>query len=213
VAGPNPSLIERKERWARKMSGKAKPAARSENRLPPGQHLTSGFPVLDLGIKPEISLGEWRLAVAGEVEEPRTFTWEEFNALPQFEDVSDFHCVTTWSKFDCRWRGIAFFTLVDLVRPTPKAAHVLFTSYDGYTTNVRLADCLDDDVLIATQFDGKPIAREHGGPARIIIPKLYAWKGAKFVRQIDFASEDKLGFWEVRGYSNTADPWREDRFS
>ena len=97
--------------------------------------------------------------------------------------MSDFHCVTTWSKFDCRWRGVAFFTLVELVRPKPEAQHVLFTSYDGYTTNVRLSDCLDDDVLIATQFDGKPMPREHGGPARVIIPKLYAWKGAKFVRR------------------------------
>ena len=207
------SLTERKERWARKMSGKAKPIARSENRLPPGQHLTAGFPVLDLGLQPEISLGQWHLEVGGLVEDPRSFTWEEFNSLPQFEDVSDFHCVTTWSKFDCRWSGVAFFTLVELVRPKAEVKHVLFTSYDGYATNVRLEDCLDDDVLIATQFDNKPITREHGGPARVIIPKLYAWKGAKFVRQIEFAAEDRLGFWEVRGYSNTADPWTEDRFS
>lgn len=213
MASPDPSLIERKERWARKMSGRAKPLARSENRLPPGQHLTNGFPVLDLGIRPEISLGEWRLEVGGAVELPRIFTWEEFDALAQFEDVSDFHCVTTWSKFDCRWSGVAFFTLVDLVRPKAEAKHVLFTSYDGYSTNVSLTSCLDDDALVATRFDGQPIAREHGGPARVIIPKLYAWKGAKFVRQIEFSVEDKPGFWEVRGYSNTADPWTEDRFS
>ncbi len=213
MPSPDPSLIERKERWARKMSGKAKPAARSHDRLPPGQHLTAGFPVLDLGVRPEISLGDWRLEVGGAVEEPRTFTWEEFNALPQFTDVSDFHCVTTWSKFDCPWRGVAFFTLAELVRPKAEAAHVLFQSYDGYSTNVRLSDCLDDDVLVATQFDGRPITREHGGPARVILPKLYAWKGAKFVRQIEFAAADQPGFWEVRGYSNTADPWTEDRFS
>ena len=212
VGTPNPSLIERKERWARKMSGKTKPA-RSEDRLPPGQHLTPGFPVLDLGIRPEISLSEWRLEVGGLVEHPKTFTWDEFNALPQFENVSDFHCVTTWSKFDCRWRGVAFFTLAELVKPKPEVKHVLFASYDGYSSNVRLDDCMDDDVLIATQFDRKPITREHGGPARIIVPKLYAWKGAKFVRSIEFAAEDRLGFWEVRGYSNTADPWTEDRFS
>ena len=213
MSKPDSTLIERKERWARKMSGKLPPALRSENRLPPGQHLTAGFPVLDLGIRPEISLGEWRLAVGGLVENPRTFTWEEFNALPQFENVSDFHCVTTWSKFDCRWRAVAFLTLAALVRPKPEVKHVLFTSYDGYSSNVRLADCLDDDVLIATQFDGQSITREHGGPARVIIPKLYAWKGAKFVRQIEFAAEDRPGFWEVRGYSNIADPWTEDRFS
>lgn len=209
----NRSIIDRKERWARKMAGKAKPAARSENRLPPGQHLTAGFPVLDLGIRPNISLEKWRLEVHGLIENPKSFSWEEFKGLPQFEDVSDFHCVTTWSKFDCRWSGVAFFTLGEIVRPKPEVGHVLFTSYDGYSTNVRLENCMDDDVLVATQFDGQPISPEHGGPARIIIPKLYAWKGAKFVRSIEFASEDRLGFWEVRGYSNTADPWTEDRFS
>lgn len=195
------------------MAGKAKPAARSENRLPPGQHLTAGFPVLDLGIRPNISLEKWRLEVHGLIENSKSFSWEEFKGLPQFEDVSDFHCVTTWSKFDCRWSGVAFFTLAEIVRPKPEVGHVLFTSYDGYSTNVRLENCMDDDVLVATQFDGQSIPPEHGGPARIIIPKLYAWKGAKFVRSIEFASEDRLGFWEVRGYSNTADPWTEDRFS
>jgi DMSO/TMAO reductase YedYZ molybdopterin-dependent catalytic subunit len=230
VATPNPSLIERKERWARKMAAKGKPPVRpgdppvrsttrrgelglrSTERLPPGQHLTQGFPILDLGIKPEIALKDWRLEIGGLVENPKTFTWEEFNALPQFEDVSDFHCVTTWSKFDCRWRGVAFFTLAEIVKPKSEVRHVLFSSYDGYTTNVRIEDALDDDALVATQFDGKPITRDHGGPARVIIPKLYGWKGAKFVRAIDFVAEDKPGFWEVRGYSNTADPWTEDRF-
>ena len=209
----NPSFIERKERFARKMAGKAKPAVRSENRLPPGQHLTPGFPVLDLGIRPEIPLNEWRLQVGGLVENPKKFTWEEFNAIAPFEDVSDFHCVTTWSKFDVKWRGVAFFMLADMVKPKPEAKHVLFESYDGYTTNVRFEDVMDDDVLIATHYDDKPLTREHGGPARVIIPKLYAWKGAKFIRSIEFSAEDKLGFWEVRGYSNTADPWTEDRFS
>ena len=212
------SLIERKERWARKMSGKARlspahPATPSHDRLPPGQHLTPGFPVLDLGIKPEIPLSEWRLEIGGLVEQPRTFTWEEFNGLSPFEDTSDFHCVTTWSKFDCHWRGVAFFTLAEIVKPKPEARHVLFTSYDGYSTNVRIEDALDDDALIATHFNGKPLTRDHGGPARVIIPKLYAWKGAKFVRTIEFSLEDRPGFWEVRGYSNTADPWTEDRFS
>ncbi len=209
----NPSFIERKERFARKMSGKAKPTARSADRLPPGQHLTPGFPVLDLGIKPEVPLAEWRLAVGGLVENPKTFTWDDFNALPQFVDVSDFHCVTTWSKFDVKWSGVAFFTLAEFVKPKAEAKHVLFESYDGYTTNVRLEELMDDDVLIATRYDDQPLPRDHGGPARVIIPKLYAWKGAKFIRSIEFSAEDRLGFWEVRGYSNTADPWTEDRFS
>ena len=210
---PKSSIIERKERWARKVSGKARPDTRSENRLPPGQHLTPGFPVLDLGIRPDIPLDQWRLEVTGLVENPRTFTWEEFNAIPPFEDVSDFHCVTTWSKFDVKWRGIAFFSLAEIVKPKPEAKFVLFTSYDGYTTNVSIDAVMDDDVLIATHYDGQLLTREHGGPARVIIPKLYAWKGAKFIRAIEFSAEDKLGFWEVRGYSNTADPWTEDRFS
>lgn len=208
-----PSFVERKEQFARKMSAKARPAMRSEDRLPPGQHLTPGFPVLDLGIRPEIPLQDWRLEIRGRVENPKTFTWDEFNALPQFEDVSDFHCVTTWSKFDVRWSGVAFFTIAELVKPLPDARHVLFECYDGYTTNVRLEDVMDDDVLVATSYDGKPLPRDHGGPARVIIPKLYAWKGAKFIRSIEFSATDKPGFWEVRGYSNTADPWSEDRFS
>jgi len=213
VSVPKPCIVERKERWAQKLSGMARPSTRSDNRLPPGQHLTPGFPVLDLGIRPDIALHHWRLEVSGLVAQPRLFTWDEFNAIPPFEDVSDFHCVTTWSKFDVRWRGVAFFSLADIVKPQPEAKHVLFTSYDGYSTNVRIGDVMDDDVLVATHYDDKPITREHGAPARVIIPKLYAWKGAKFVRAIEFAAEDRLGFWEVRGYSNTADPWSADRFS
>lgn len=209
----NPSIIDRKERWARKMAGKERPTARSVDRLPPGQHLTAGFPVLDLGIQPEVALDQWTLKIGGLVENPVTLRWDAFNALEQFEDTSDFHCVTTWSKYDCRWTGVAFFTLTDLVKVRPEARFVYFTGYDGYSTNVALEHCLDDDVLIATKFDGRPVTKEHGGPARVIIPKLYAWKGAKFVRGIEFRAEDKLGFWEVRGYSNTADPWTEDRFS
>jgi DMSO/TMAO reductase YedYZ molybdopterin-dependent catalytic subunit len=209
----NPTIIERKERWARKMSGREKALSRSTDRLPPGQHLTSGFPVLDLGIQPRVPLDQWELTVDGLVEQPRKFTWAEFEQLPRFHDVSDFHCVTTWSKYDCKWSGVAFFTLAEIVKPKPEAKFVYFTGYDGYSTNTAIENCLDDDVLIATAFDGKPLSVEHGGPARVIIPKLYAWKGAKFVRTITFLPEDKPGFWEVRGYSNTADPWREERFS
>ena len=208
----HPSIIERKERFARKMAGTVRPAFRSHDRLPPGQHLTTGFPVLDLGIQPEIPPGQWRLEVGGLVENPKSFSWEEFSCLPQFEDVSDFHCVTTWSKFDVRWSGVAFFTLADIVRPKPETKYVLFGSHDDYTTNVRIEDVMDDDALIASQYDGQPLPREHGGPVRIVIPKLYAWKSAKFIRSIEFSAEDKPGFWEVRGYSNTADPWTEDRF-
>ncbi len=207
--------IEAKQKWAEKQKARgvtARPTASGE-RLPPGQKLTAGFPVLDLGVQPDIPLSEWRLKIDGLVENPTELTWEAFHALPQVEDVSDFHCVTTWSKYDCRWRGLAFTTLYEHVQPKPEARFVYFTSFDGYSTNVPVEKCLDDDVLIATSFDGAPVPREHGGPARVIIPKLYAWKGAKFIRGITFLAEDKLGFWEVRGYSNTADPWTEDRYA
>ena len=211
----HPRLIEAKQRWAEKQvaRGVRARAERAEGRLPPGQKLTAGFPVLDLGVQPEVPLEQWRLTLDGLVEQPASLTWDGFHALPQVEDVSDFHCVTTWSKYDCRWGGVAFTTLYELARPKPEARFVYFTGYDGYSTNVPLEACLDDDVLVATRFDGQPLPREHGGPARVIIPKLYAWKGAKFVRGITFLAEDKLGFWEVRGYSNTADPWKEERYA
>jgi DMSO/TMAO reductase YedYZ molybdopterin-dependent catalytic subunit len=207
--------IEAKQKWAEKQKslGRTARAVRSVDRLPPGQKLTTGFPVLDLGVQPNIPLNEWKLAINGLVEKPVTLSWEAFNLLPQVEDISDFHCVTTWSKYDCKWKGVAFTTLYELVSPKTDAQFVYFTSNDGYSTNVPLEKCLDDDVLIATSFNDEPLALEHGAPARVIIPKLYAWKGAKFVSGITFLNEDKLGFWEVRGYSNTADPWTEDRYA
>ena len=169
--------ISAKEAWARKQvaQGVRPREDASADRLPPGQKLTTKFPVLDLGIKPEVPLNEWTLSLAGEVENPLTLDWAAFNALPQVEDVSDFHCVTTWSKYDCRWGGVAFTELYEKVQPKPEAKFVYFTGYDGYTTNVPLSQCLDDDVLIATHFEGEPISLEHGGRARVIVPnaRLY----------------------------------------
>jgi DMSO/TMAO reductase YedYZ molybdopterin-dependent catalytic subunit len=207
--------IAAKQKWAEKQlaQGFQPREVAATDRLPPGQKLTTGFPVLDLGVQPEIPLNEWSLTLDGLVEKPTTLSWAQFNALPQVTDVSDFHCVTTWSKNDCRWSGVAFTTLFELAQPKPEARFVYFTSYDGYSTNVPLEHCLDDDVLIATQFDGAPVSREHGGPARVIIPKLYAWKGAKFVKTITFLAEDRLGFWEVRGYHAIGDPWKEERYA
>jgi DMSO/TMAO reductase YedYZ molybdopterin-dependent catalytic subunit len=207
------AYIAAKERWARKKAGQEKPAVRSTDRLPPGQREVHNFPVLDLGIHPDLPLPQWQLVIRGHVENPVTLNWDQFTALPQFKDVSDFHCVTTWSQFDMSWEGVAFFTLAELVRPKPEATHVFFKSYDGYSTNNPLDACMDDDVLIAHKWNGLPLPKEHGGPARVIIPKRYAWKGAKFIREITFLDRDILGFWEVRGYSNTANPWTEDRFS
>jgi DMSO/TMAO reductase YedYZ molybdopterin-dependent catalytic subunit len=207
------SYIAAKARWARKMAGTAKSETRSIDRLPPGQHLVENFPVLDLGIQPEVPTETWTLRLHGHVENPVTLDWNAFRALPAFQDTSDFHCVTTWSQYDMRWEGVAFFTLADLVRPKTSASHVFFRAHDGYTTNNRLDDLLDDDVLVAHSWNGQPLTREHGGPARVIVPKLYAWKGAKWVKEVIFLDRDILGFWELRGYSNTADPWRDDRFA
>jgi DMSO/TMAO reductase YedYZ molybdopterin-dependent catalytic subunit len=205
--------IARKQRWARKMAGQERPQIRSTDRLPPGQHEVHNFPVLDLGVQPDVPLDQWTLKIHGKVENPVTLTWNDFLELTQFTDTSDFHCVTTWSQYDMQWQGVAFFTIAELVRPKPEARHVFFKSYDGYSTNNPLDVCLDDDVLIAHSWNGKPLSRGHGGPARVIIPKRYAWKGAKFIREITFLDRDILGFWEIRGYSNSADPWLEERFS
>jgi DMSO/TMAO reductase YedYZ molybdopterin-dependent catalytic subunit len=207
------AYIAAKERWARKMAGQHQTVPRSTDRLPPGQREVHNFPVLDLGVRPSVPLTDWRLKIHGHVENPVVLDWQQFLALPQFKDTSDFHCVTTWSQFDMEWEGVAFFTIGELVKPKPEATHVFFKSYDGYSTNNPLVACLDDDVLIAHKWNGKPISAEHGGPARVIIPKRYAWKGAKFIREITFLDRDILGFWEVRGYSNTADPRTEDRFA
>lgn len=206
------AYIAAKERWARKLAGKEKRVVRGEDRLPPGQRQVHNFPVLDLGLKPEVSREQWALKIHGHVENPVTLTWDQFMALPQFTDVSDFHCVTTWSQFDMEFSGVAFFTIAELVKPKPSATHVFFKSHDGYSTNNPLEVMMDDDVLIAHSWNGKPLPVEHGGPARVIVPKKYAWKGAKWVREIVFLDRDILGFWEVRGYSNTADPWTDDRF-
>ncbi len=207
--------IEAKQRWAEKQLAKGfQPRAVAANdRLPPGQKLTTNFPVLDLGVHPEIPLAEWTITLDGLVEQPLTLDWKQLNALPQVTDVSDFHCVTTWSRYDCEWSGVALTTLYELARPRAEAKFVYFTGYDGYSTNVPLDHCLDDDVLLATKFGGAPVSLEHGGPARIIIPKLYAWKGAKFVKSITFLAEDRPGFWEIRGYHAVGDPWKEERYA
>ena len=203
--------IAAKERWAAKMASKAKPQGRSGDRLPPGQREVKNFPVLDLGIHPKISHEEWQLTIRGHVENPVTLDWNQFMALEQFKDTSDFHCVTTWSQFDMEWQGVSFFTIAELVRPKKSATHVFFKGYDQYSTNTTLDAVMDDDTLIAHMWNGEPLNVGHGGPARVIVPKLYAWKGAKWVKEIIFLDRDILGFWEVRGYSNTADPWTEDR--
>ncbi|MCC7417736.1 MAG: molybdopterin-dependent oxidoreductase [Acidobacteria bacterium] len=189
-------------------------------RLPVGQHEVKNWPVLDLGGQPEVPLDRWALEVGGLVENPFTLTWAAFLALPQVEDVSDFHCVTTWSRHDNHWRGVRFRTLAELAIPRDQAGFVACTGCDfmpgsdiPYTTNLPLARAVDNDVLLVHTWEGRPLPPEHGGPCRMITPKLYAWKGTKWIRRIEFLAEDRRGFWEVRGYSNSAEPWFDDRYS
>jgi DMSO/TMAO reductase YedYZ molybdopterin-dependent catalytic subunit len=189
-------------------------------KLPVGQHEVKNWPVLDLGETPEVSTGSWTLEVGGLVDNPFTLAWVDFLALPQIEDVSDFHCVTTWSRFDNRWRGVRFKTIAELAVPHHTARFVLCTGYDfapgtsvPYTTNLPLERAIEDDVLLVHTWEDRPLPREHGGPCRMITPKLYAWKGAKWIRKIEFLTDDRKGFWEERGYSNSAEPWFNDRYT
>ena len=188
--------------------------------VPIDQHVVTNWPVLDLGDVPDVSLEEWRLELAGLVENPVTLTWTEFMALPQVNDVSDFHCVTTWSRLDNHWSGVRFRTLAELAVPRENATWILCTGYDrdaqsgeSYTTNLPLSRAIEDDVLLVHTWEGKPLPREHGGPCRMITPKLYAWKGTKWIRKIEFLDRNRRGFWERRGYSDTAEPWFNDRYS
>ena len=189
-------------------------------KLPVGQREVKNWPVLDLGDIPKIPLETWKLEVGGLVENPFTLSWKEFLALPQVEDGSDFHCVTTWSRMDNRWKGVRFATIAELAVPKEGARFVATEGYDKdpnsgipYTTNLPLARAIDPDVLLVHTWEGKPLPIKHGGPCRMITPRLYAWKGAKWIRKIEFLAEDRPGFWEIRGYSNTAEPWFDDRYS
>ncbi|PSL30901.1 molybdopterin-dependent oxidoreductase [Chitinophaga ginsengisoli] len=193
--------------------GTGKPNRHGMPVVPIGQIITHKWPVLDLGIEPEIPLDEWRLVIDGAVEHPVELTWEDFMALPQTEDISDFHCVTTWSKLDMHWKGVRLLDLAALALPKENATHILCYGYDDYTTNVSLEEALKPDVLLVHTVEGAPLPIEHGGPVRMITPQLYAWKGSKWIRRIEFLTQNKLGFWEERGYSNTAYPWRNDRYS
>lgn len=196
-----------------KPMGTGKPNRHGMPVIPVGQIETKKWPVLDLGVQPNISLKEWKLVVDGAVEHPIELNWEEFMALPQTEDVSDFHCVTTWSKLNVSWKGIRLLDLAALAMPKETATHILCYGYDDYTTNVSLEEALKPDVLLVHTTLGQPLPKEHGGPVRMITPQLYAWKGSKWINRIEFLTRTRLGFWEERGYSNTAYPWRNDRYS
>jgi len=183
-----------------------------EKRLPPGQQRTDGFPVLSKSGTPAVDPADWRFEVFGAVDEPLTFSFDEFRALPSETQRQDFHCVTGWSKFDCQFTGVPFPTIADRAGVDDAASHVLFRSADGYTTDLPLADCLRAEVLLAYGYDGDDLPADHGGPLRAVTPHKYAYKGAKWVAGVEFLTEREPGYWEQRGYSSTADPWAEERY-
>ena len=185
-------------------------------RLPPGQYFTDRFPVLHVGDVPSYAAdgSDWSLTVGGLVAAPRTFTWDDLMALPAVDVVTDIHCVTKWSKFDTPWRGVRVRdVLAECGGALSAATHILETAEHGYTTNLPLADVLGDDALIAFEFDAAPIEPVHGGPVRLLVPHLYFWKSAKWLRQIDLLDHDEPGFWERNGYHDYGDPFKEQRYS
>ena len=203
-----------KQQWAangRALTGRV--ARPQTDRLPPGQHLVKDWPVLDLGVHPRVERDRWTLRVFGAVAEAITWEWAGFCAQPQVRGVTDMHCVTTWSRYDNTWQGVATRSVLDAVRPQPAAAFVVLHSHDGYTTNLPLADFAAEDAVLAHSWEGKPLTAEHGGPVRLIVPHLYLWKSAKWLQRIEFVTADKPGFWEVRGYHERGDPWRKQRYS
>lgn len=211
---PDSKLTRSKQRWASEHKFLTGHDARPEDeRLPPGQHLVRDWPVLDLGRQPDIATDRWELRIGGLVEQPVTLDWAAFMALPQTRSRSDIHCVTTWSRYDNDWVGVATRDLLDVVQPTAAATFVKLHGYDGYTTNLPLTDFAAEQAMVAHSWDGAPLTRAHGGPARLLVPHLYLWKSAKWLRGIDILGADAPGFWEVNGYHMRGDPWTEERYS
>ena len=184
---------------------------RSE-RLPPGQREATGTPLRQIGTIPKTILNTWRLEVYGEIEKPTTFSFKELKAKPSVISVSDFHCVEGWSILNNKWEGIPFKTITETVKLEENATHATFECDDGYTTSLPLSELLKDNVLLAYKLNDKPLPPERGGPLRLIIPNKYAYKSPKWIRKIKFTSKPELGYWESRGYSNTADAWKEERY-
>jgi DMSO/TMAO reductase YedYZ molybdopterin-dependent catalytic subunit len=178
--------------------------------LPPGQYLTADFPVLSAGPTPDVPLDRWRLSVTGAVDVERSWTWDEFRALPSESITVDIHCVTSWSKLATTWEGVSVDTLLEGLEPL--GAYVMAGSYGDYTTNLPIEDVTDGKAWVAYAYDGAPLEPEHGGPARLLVPHLYLWKSAKWLRELQVIEEDEPGFWEGLGYHNRGDPWREQRY-
>lgn len=184
-----------------------------EDRLPPRQVITKKFPVYDIAPRPMFNKETWRFRIFGAIEAERSLSWDELLALPKLEVLSDFHCVTRWSKENMLWEGISTKTIYQLVKPKPESQFLMIHCMEGYTTNVPLEYFLKDDSLFAYNLNGKSIEPEHGFPLRLVIPQLYAWKSAKYVNGAEFILENNPGFWELRGYHINGDPWKEERFS
>ena len=180
-------------------------------RIPPGQYLTERFPVLTYGRNPKYDLDRWSLSVDGEVEHPFALRWEELMAMDQVELTTDIHCVTRWSKLDTTWVGVRVRDLLERAQVKPSGTHVMAHCDGGYTTNIPVEALLDDDVLVAHTYAGEPLEHDHGAPLRLLVPKRYFWKSAKFLRRLEILNEDRQGFWELNGYHNDADPWTEQR--
>ena len=182
-------------------------------RIPPGQHVVRDFPVLSAGPTPRVDLARWTFRVEGLVKGPAQWSWKEFQALPAQDFVKDISCVTKWTKLDTRWRGVSVDVLLEHVDIDPRAQFVIAFSDGGYTTNLPLPDAINGQAFVAYEYDGKPLAPEHGGPARLVVPHLYFWKSAKWVRGLRLVERDEPGFWESLGYHNHGDPWKEERYS
>ncbi|MGH9378566.1 MAG: sulfite oxidase-like oxidoreductase [Terriglobia bacterium] len=198
--------------WQSDERKKLEQKMRDEGRLPPGQSLTLKWPVLHYSSVPDFDPETWDFRTAGLVENPLHLDWTQFLALPKVEVTADFHCVTRWSRFDNRWEGVAFRAICEMTRPRPDATHVMVHCGEGYTTNAPLEDLMEDNVLFAWKHDGEPLAPEHGGPLRLVAPKLYGWKSAKWIRGLEFMPHDQPGFWEQNGYHIYGDPFKEQRF-
>lgn len=211
---PDSKLTRTKQAWARDGKFLTGRITRPESdRLPPGQHLVNDWPVLDLGLQPMLPASRWRLDVDGAVGASVHWDWDAFIAQPQTREVTDIHCVTTWSRYDNEWEGLSTRDLLAIVEPKPEASHVVLHSYDGYTTNLTLEDFAAPDALLVHSWQGKPLTREHGGPVRLVVPHLYFWKSAKWLKRVEFVDANAPGFWEVRGYHDRGDPWKEQRYS
>ena len=189
-----------------------KPGAELADRVPPGQHLAKGFPVLTYGNTPQVSTDSWQFTISG-LATPKTFSWQDFMDLPQTEFTADFHCVTTWSKLDVQWRGVKVTDFLKEVNIDSAATHVMEHCYGGYTTNISLSDFTKEENFFAHTLFGEPLPAEHGGPMRLVVPHLYAWKSAKWINGLEFLADMELGFWEKNGYHHRGEPFAEERYS